>query len=748
MLKLNIQRFANGGSIEIEVKANTKPFDKDMIELQKRMHELAEKAQKPIKIDGATVSGGWNLSEEEQKEYDEIYSTLNEINQKEQERLDVEKQIIQEQERLSQEAQNQTEQTDQQISKSMQLLANIRDMADSYNLISKQPIKTENDINEINRLKNSIAEAVREYEKLTGKTLSVKGLTDVNNNINNVGNSMEKVTKKVAKWGLAIFGIRSMYMGIRQVVGQLLQSDEGLKAQIDYMKWSIGQAIKPIVEWLVNAVHQLLVWIGAIIKILFGINIFAGATAKNFQKANSSAKKLQKTLAGFDEMNVINEDGSTGIGSSIGNALKGWDLGKEVDELAEKLKPFEDTIKGIALVAAGIFGAKMIGGWISNLGSFMGAKGLGKLGSKLASVAAIAGGIAITALVAKQVWDEARELEDKMKKITEEGAKGQEKWISNEKDINKLITTGNVNRTAGNNLLKQSDSWLNKILGLDKQMVDTAKQTAKNIGKQIDKEIELYNQGKLNKEQQEQLKNNIKEQVDYNNKVIEKLKQQGKDTKELEELNKKLDTQLYSVGSQIKWNENMTSQWAQENENVRTGYDGTVEVLKSIDDMELSDKNVKINVDAETNTAFNKLSDLAVNIANSVKKAFGNIDLSQLVKPYLGKIEAMAKLGDKLMPGTNQLATFNRIKASLGLAKGGIINLPGKGVPLANGVIGGEVSREGVIPLTDSQQMALLGEAIGKYININATVPVYVGNRQIAKEIRKIDAENDFAYNR
>lgn len=80
------------------------------------------------------------------------------------------------------------------------------------------------------------------------------------------------------------------------------------------------------------------------------------------------------------------------------------------------------------------------------------------------------------------------------------------------------------------------------------------------------------------------------------------------------------------------------------------------------------------------------------------------------------------------------------------LAKGGIINMPGRGVPVGN-AIAGERGHEAVLPLTDSQQMALLGEAIGKYININATIPVYVGNRQIAREIRKIEAENDFAYN-
>ena len=81
------------------------------------------------------------------------------------------------------------------------------------------------------------------------------------------------------------------------------------------------------------------------------------------------------------------------------------------------------------------------------------------------------------------------------------------------------------------------------------------------------------------------------------------------------------------------------------------------------------------------------------------------------------------------------------------LAVGGIVNMPGRGVPIG-GAIAGEAGREGVIPLTDSQAMETLGATIGKYISISATVPVYVGNRQIAREIKKINAENDFAMNR
>ena len=89
-----------------------------------------------------------------------------------------------------------------------------------------------------------------------------------------------------------------------------------------------------------------------------------------------------------------------------------------------------------------------------------------------------------------------------------------------------------------------------------------------------------------------------------------------------------------------------------------------------------------------------------------------------------------------------RLSTFSLPR----LAKGGIVNMPSRGVPIG-GAIAGEKGAEGVIPLTDSQQMALLGEAIGRYITINATIPVYAYNRQVAREVRKIEANRSFATN-
>lgn len=83
------------------------------------------------------------------------------------------------------------------------------------------------------------------------------------------------------------------------------------------------------------------------------------------------------------------------------------------------------------------------------------------------------------------------------------------------------------------------------------------------------------------------------------------------------------------------------------------------------------------------------------------------------------------------------------------LAKGTILNAPGRGVPVAGGTaLAGEAGREAYLPLSDSQLLEELGSTIGKYINLNVTIPIYVGNRQIAREIKRINAESDFAFNR
>lgn len=59
----------------------------------------------------------------------------------------------------------------------------------------------------------------------------------------------------------------------------------------------------------------------------------------------------------------------------------------------------------------------------------------------------------------------------------------------------------------------------------------------------------------------------------------------------------------------------------------------------------------------------------------------------------------------------------------------------------------GEAGTEGIIPLTDSQAMQKLGEAIGRYITINANITNTMNGRVISRQLEQIRQDRDFAYN-
>ena len=127
-------------------------------------------------------------------------------------------------------------------------------------------------------------------------------------------------------------------------------------------------------------------------------------------------------------------------------------------------------------------------------------------------------------------------------------------------------------------------------------------------------------------------------------------------------------------------------------------------------------------------------------VVNGVLWAIENI----LNKP-IRTVNSLVGVINKV-PGINlgYLPTFRlpRLKA------GGIINLPGRGIPVGGGTaIGGEAGKEGVIPLTDSQAMETLGEAIGRYITINANITNTMNGRVISRQLQQIRNDREFAYN-
>ena len=578
------------GKIIIGTTIDNSGFDKQYDKLQ------AKAKNKEIEIDVTSKE----LSKE-QEELDRLYDTIGKLGDKEEEINNK----IREQEKLISKITTKTKEGIVQIPAGnyeaynnalmtiQDLKANARDIAPEIEKTNKNIDKQEQKVAKINA----------KYEKQKTQLAEIKQQQQdmQTNQLSNIGKSLSGVVKKVTRWGLAIFGIRSAYLAVRSAMNTLTQDDEQLKADIDYIKNSLAYVLEPVVRKVVELAKQLVFYLGYLIKAWTGHNIFASAN-KNLKKSVGSAKELKKQLAGFDEMNVISD---TSSGGASGGAIPSFN--------------FEDMEVPDWLVKIKEIGLWIIDNWEDVVGIL---------------------------LLTKLFID---------------------------------ILTGN---------------WLGVIIDLVLLLIDLffkVKDAIKVIADNWKESWQLVADFMMNKV--------IKPIGDWFSNLWQKIKD--------------------GVASAVQW--------------IKDKFNSIKDFFKSIISTIVGFfKTIGTKVGDAIGGAFKA-------VINGVLKAIENI----LNFP----IRQINKLLDVIndVPGINikKLSTFNLPR----LAKGGIINMPGRGVPVGS-AIGGERGQEGVIPLTDSQQMMLLGEAIGKFVNINANIPVYVGNRLLLREMKRIEAEDNFAYNR
>lgn len=269
-----------------------------------------------------------------------------------------------------------------------QTLALINDKYEKQlNTVSQ--IKSE--LEENKNKQQSIAQAI---EQTNGSLNKAKGLSNiyeqVGNSASNIKDKMSSVISKVVKWGLALFGVRSIYSGIRSLMSTLSNYNEQIKTDLEYVKFAIAIGFEGIIQSIIKGVFTILQYINYIAMAWFGVNLFAKASANNFNKvkggisgANKEAKELQKTLSGFDEMNVLNDSGGTSPGGGGGGMSPidpSIDLSKmdvPIPKWLEWIAKNKDKIliffTGLAIVIAGI----KIAGFVNGLGKV--AEGLKKV---------------------------------------------------------------------------------------------------------------------------------------------------------------------------------------------------------------------------------------------------------------------------------------------------------------------------------------------------------------------------------
>lgn len=506
-------------------------------------------------------------------------------------------------------------------------------------------------------------------------------LSGVQAGINNVNKGLQGAIKKVAKWSLALFGVRSIYNAIRGAMSTLSQYDDQMSSNIEYIKYALANALKPIIEWILNAVVKLLQYINYIAKAWTGKNLFTGAKAfegmkKSASSTAKSAKEINKQLAGFDEINILSDTSSTG-GAGVAS---GGDITASNIDLTGLQGEIPSWVQWIVdnkdLIIAALFG--IAGGIIAiKLGVDL-LMGLG-IGLIIAGIAQTIQ--AIINFIKDPSWNNFAKILEGLTVILTGVAIAM--LAVNAANPVAWIVLAIAAVTALATLIIKNWDTIKSILGAVGSWI--YEHIIKPVGNLFGGLWDTLTNGAANA--WKGIKSVFGRVAEFFGNVFGTAWRKVKD--------------IFSTGGKIF-------------EGIK---EGIVETFKAIVNAIIGGINSIIG------TPFRKIN----NLLNSIR------DLS-----FLG-IAPFAWIPYNVLP----------IPQIPKLAKGGIINQPGRGVPIGYGqAIGGENRAEGVMPLTDSQQMQLLGEAIGRYVTINANITNTMNGRVISRELQKVNNTNDFAFNR
>lgn len=172
----------------------------------------------------------------------------------------------------------------------------------------------------IGQMKTNISSIKDSFKGMPKITLKIT------NNIKNIGNGLKNGLGHVLKYAGALLSLRGIYSTLSSCAQSWLSSQNAgakqLSANIDYMKYAMGSALAPVIQFVTNLVYQLMRAIQSVAYALTGVNIFAKASATAYASMAGNAKKTKnetKALAGIhNEINNISDNNSdSGSGGSV-----------------------------------------------------------------------------------------------------------------------------------------------------------------------------------------------------------------------------------------------------------------------------------------------------------------------------------------------------------------------------------------------------------------------------------------------
>ena len=570
--------------------------------------------------------------------------------------------------------------TDLQGSK--QIIAENDKIGSQLDKMYEKEVKLNNAVDSTSLAYSQIQRNVSEYKS---KIESVKlqkqqaQVNEIKKGFDSVGNSVSSSIKHIGRLALGVLSVASAYRLMSSASSTLGQYDEQYATNLEYIRYLLAQVLAPALKYIVNLAGTLLSYLNYIAQAWFNVTLFSKNSAKNFAKARGSTSKIKKDLqtTPFDEMNVLQDTSSSGGGGGVAPSIDPSMLAGEVPDWLQFIVDHKDEI--LAVMAGVAVGLEL---WK------LGLEGIKALGIGVAVAGLV---YAIQSLI-EYLNDPTFENFGKILQGIGVAVAGLGLVISGPAGLIVGIVGGIVLLwgtivkyweqirsflQGGIDWLKGKSDWIREMFG------DT-------VGDIYDNFV-----------------GGLQDILDWFDTIFSGVR------KNFDEIISFVEN-VFAGNWEGAW-QNIKNIF----ENIWEGLKDTVKtIFRLIGRMAI---NIGKTVGATISGAFKA-------VVNGVLWAIENI----LNKP-IRTVNSLVGVINKV-PGINlgYLPTFRLPR----LKSGGIINLPGRGIPVGGGTaIGGEAGREGVIPLTDSQAMETLGEAIGRYITINANITNTMNRKSYLKTI-------------
>ena len=567
----------------------------------------------------------------------------------------------------------------------------------------------------------SIKELEKDIERTRNKIIDLReNQRKLNEETNRV--DFSKWTRQLTRVGMAMLGVRGTMALIRKASSAYLQQNEGTAQKLQAVWVALGNIIGPIIELIANGILKIIGYLNVFVKTLSGGKIDLtkgmGQNSKAIGGTTKAMKELNKQMASFDEMNVLSDNSNAGGGSAGGVGGAGFEMPELDEKIVKRLKDMAEWLKKnwkwlskVALAVAGLIGVAKLGTGLAGLSGILGA--IAKIG-----IIAIGVDLFYKALTGRDLVKDIQDIYNGLKEL-EQAKKEQEKVddelhgkyvqsLNDRKEEAKQYKKNSQEVAQYTGMLKSNIEMSLVDMATHDKKSKTYKRAEEEVKANVKAYSELYKQGKLNDEQAKT----------YTQTML---------TLGYSANGTKLKTEEYRlVLKQLGFNE-------KEINDILTNNINKEQLLKQ----KLQEVNgVMDNSKTKTKTLADSLAELARKPHNIiVETVFGDPDTSKLSN-------AINKIKNSLN------IVFNAIGGKVKMAKGGIVNNPGRGVPIGNNIIAGESGSEWIQPLDDPSSLQLIGESIGKYVTVNTSITNTMNGRVISRELQRVQNDSDFAYNR